>query len=51
LFETEGGYRFWPDKVKGEGFLLLALEKKGDNEEVYLPKNKTGKFSTRKWKF
>lgn len=44
--ETEESYRFWPDKVKGEGFFLACFRKEeGDNQDVYLPKVKAGKFS------
>lgn len=32
IIESGGGYRFWPDKVKGEGF-FLACFKKTDGEE------------------
>ena len=28
------GYRFWPDKVKGEGFFLACLKKIEDGDEV-----------------
>lgn len=33
IIESGGGYRFWPDKVKGEGF-FLACFKKADGEET-----------------
>lgn len=33
IIESGGGYRFWPDKVKGEGF-FLACFKKTDGEET-----------------
>ena len=46
VIETEKGYRFWPDKVKGEGFFIACFRKTGDNdEEVYLQKIKPEKFS------
>jgi len=46
IIETEQGYRFWPDKVKGEGFFIACFRKTGDNdEEIYLPKVKPEKFS------
>ena len=46
--ETEEGYRFWPDKVKGEGFFMACFRKEeDDNEDVYLPKVKAEKFSNR----
>ncbi len=28
IVESEGGYRFWPDRLKGEGFLSLAFARK-----------------------
>ena len=44
--ETGEGYRFWPDKVKGEGFFIACFRKKqGDSQDVYLPKLKAEKFS------
>lgn len=27
IVESDGGYRFWPDKVKGEGFFLTCIRK------------------------
>lgn len=33
ITDTGSGYRFWPDKVKGEGFFLACFKKKeGDTE-------------------
>ncbi|HEU4861002.1 MAG TPA: hypothetical protein VFT15_14245 [Chitinophagaceae bacterium] len=44
--ETGESYRFWPDKVKGEGFFIACFRKKdGNDEETYLPKVKQEKFS------
>jgi len=37
------GYRFYPDKVKGEGFFIAALKKK-DGEEFSFPKIKKPNF-------
>jgi NOL1/NOP2/sun family putative RNA methylase len=34
IVETENGYRFWPDKVKGEGFFIACL-KKLDDERAF----------------
>jgi NOL1/NOP2/sun family putative RNA methylase len=46
IVESENGYRFWPDKVKGEGFFIACFRKnEGDREETYLPKIKPEKFS------
>lgn len=51
------GYRFFPDKVKGEGFFIAALKKK-DCGHFYFPKSKKTNFEkltkgeqaiTRKW--
>jgi NOL1/NOP2/fmu family ribosome biogenesis protein len=39
ITETDKGYRFWPDKVKGEGF-FLACFRKTDDEETYSIKAK-----------
>jgi NOL1/NOP2/sun family putative RNA methylase len=36
------GYRFFPDKVKGEGFFIAATQKKESSEEMYPPRFKTG---------
>jgi len=48
IIETEQGYRFWPDKVRGEGFFIACFRKTaGNDEEVYLPKIKPVKFSTK----
>ena len=32
VIESSGGYRFWPDKVKGEGFFISCLRKKEGDE-------------------
>lgn len=40
MIESGGGYRFWPDKVKGEGF-FLACFKKTDGEETAAMKTKS----------
>ncbi len=35
------GYRFWPDKVKGEGFFFACFEKKeGEDDDVFRYKKK-----------
>lgn len=41
IVESEGGYRFWPDKVKGEGFFLTCFQKKeGEHETTFRAKKK-----------
>jgi NOL1/NOP2/fmu family ribosome biogenesis protein len=46
IVQSDGGYRFWPDKVKGEGFFIACFRKNdADNQYVYLPKVKAEKFS------
>jgi len=48
IIQSDGGYRFWPDKVKGEGFFIACFRKTGDNdEEIYLRKIKLDKFSVK----
>lgn len=34
IIESSGGYRFWPDKVKGEGFFIAAFQKKEGESEA-----------------
>jgi len=46
IVKSEGGYRFWPDKVRGEGFFIACFRKEEeDKEDIYLPKVKPEKFS------
>ncbi|MEQ1675647.1 MAG: RsmF rRNA methyltransferase first C-terminal domain-containing protein, partial [Chitinophagaceae bacterium] len=41
ITDTGSGYRFWPDKVKGEGFFLSCFQKKeGDTETSIRGKSK-----------
>lgn len=48
IVQSEGGYRFWPDKVRGEGFFIACFKKNnGDDEERHLPRVKPEKFSSR----
>src|SRR5690606_5403651 len=35
------GYRFFPDKVKGEGFFIAALQKKDSEEGLRMPRFKS----------
>jgi NOL1/NOP2/fmu family ribosome biogenesis protein len=34
IIESSGGYRFWPDKVKGEGFFIAAFKKMEGGSEA-----------------
>ncbi len=34
IIESDPGYRFWPDKVKGEGFFLACFRKTGGESEI-----------------
>jgi 16S rRNA C967 or C1407 C5-methylase (RsmB/RsmF family)/NOL1/NOP2/fmu family ribosome biogenesis protein len=46
IVQSDAGYRFWPDKVKGEGFFIACFKKnEGDDDETYLPKVKPEKIS------
>ena len=47
ITNTDGGYRFWPDKIKGEGFFIACFKKQGNeaDNEYDVPKVKTEKFS------
>ena len=46
ITNTDGGFRFWPDKIKGEGFFIACFRKNGDDDnDIYLPKTKSQKFS------
>lgn len=38
IVPSGGGYRFWPDKIKGEGFFLACFRKRGkeDLSETYV---------------
>lgn len=41
IIESGGGYRFWPDKVKGEGLFLACIRKKDQetNSKARIEKN------------
>jgi NOL1/NOP2/fmu family ribosome biogenesis protein len=46
IVSSNEGYRFWPDKVKGEGFFIACFRKENDNrKESILPKLKPDRFS------
>jgi 16S rRNA C967 or C1407 C5-methylase (RsmB/RsmF family)/NOL1/NOP2/fmu family ribosome biogenesis protein len=41
IVESDGGYRFWPDKVKGEGFFIACFKKAEETNAVSIrSKNK-----------
>ncbi len=42
------GYRFYPDKVKGEGFFIACFRKSGGNVLLSAPKNKLQNFKNKK---
>lgn len=41
------GYRFWPDKIKGEGFFMACFRKKGGEELVRTKVRKAPETATR----
>ena len=46
IVSSDGGYRFWPDKIKGEGFFIACFSKEnGKSKETILPRAKPDKFS------
>ncbi len=48
IVESAGGYRFWPDKIKGEGFFLACFQKKAyENDSSFAIKDKAD-FVTKK---
>ncbi len=51
IVETEGGYRFYPDKVKGEGFFIAAFRKKSTEAiQIEKVKRQKSKVKTEKLK-
>jgi 16S rRNA C967 or C1407 C5-methylase (RsmB/RsmF family)/NOL1/NOP2/fmu family ribosome biogenesis protein len=40
IIESSGGYRFWPDKLKGEGFFIACFRKTDGEESFFKTKNK-----------
>lgn len=51
IVESENGYRFWPDKVKGEGFFIACFRKKGvENHEEFQRRKKVEKISSTEMK-
>jgi 16S rRNA C967 or C1407 C5-methylase (RsmB/RsmF family)/NOL1/NOP2/fmu family ribosome biogenesis protein len=56
IVESSGGYRFWPDKAKGEGFFIGCVKKlDGDEESEIRSKkkiellNKKGREIVKQW--
>ena len=46
------GYRFWPDKVKGEGFFIACFKKKaGEDDSTFRYKKKTEQASKKEIEF
>jgi 16S rRNA C967 or C1407 C5-methylase (RsmB/RsmF family)/NOL1/NOP2/fmu family ribosome biogenesis protein len=40
IVESGGGYRFWPDKVEGEGFFIACFQKQEGGSSSFRLKNK-----------
>lgn len=40
IVESLNGYRFWPDKVKGEGFFIACVKKTDGENESYIKSKK-----------
>jgi 16S rRNA C967 or C1407 C5-methylase (RsmB/RsmF family)/NOL1/NOP2/fmu family ribosome biogenesis protein len=40
IIESGGGYRFWPDKVEGEGFFIACFKKEDGGPSSFRLKNK-----------
>ncbi len=45
---SNGGYRFWPDKVKGEGFFLACFQKKNGETDISFRKETRPEVVTKK---
>ena len=43
IIKTNSGYRFYPDKIEGEGFYISALQKTSSQEELFLKLNQKTK--------
>ncbi len=39
IVDTGKGYRFWPDKTRGEGFFLSVFKKNGDDDHTALKRS------------
>lgn len=45
IVETDQGYRFYPHRVRGEGFFVSVLRKTSNEQQVFKPKS-----DTRQWR-
>jgi 16S rRNA C967 or C1407 C5-methylase (RsmB/RsmF family)/NOL1/NOP2/fmu family ribosome biogenesis protein len=45
IIKSGGGYRFWPDKVKGEGFFIACFKKSGEAEPSPFYRNNKPAFA------
>lgn len=45
IIESDGGYRFWPDKVKGEGFFIACFRKNEEEEKPEFYKKQKPAFA------
>ncbi|MBK7712186.1 MAG: hypothetical protein IPJ37_15395 [Bacteroidales bacterium] len=43
-FQGIYGYGFYPDKVRGEGFFISAIRKKGKQEELFIKSSRQSEF-------
>jgi 16S rRNA C967 or C1407 C5-methylase (RsmB/RsmF family)/NOL1/NOP2/fmu family ribosome biogenesis protein len=48
ITETNNGYRFWPHKLKGEGFFISCLRKSGDGHTVPVKSAKPPAYASAK---
>jgi 16S rRNA C967 or C1407 C5-methylase (RsmB/RsmF family)/NOL1/NOP2/fmu family ribosome biogenesis protein len=48
ITETSAGYRFWPHKLKGEGFFLSCLRKSGDDNPSQTKSQRSPAFASKK---
>ena len=52
IVQSAGSYRFWPDKVKGEGFFLACFKKKdGEHDAAFSYKKKPEQASKKEIEF
>lgn len=48
IIESGGGYRFWPDKLKGEGFFIACIQKKDGETDSSIRKKIKLDFANKK---